>query len=87
MKIKYLGILGMQMYLAVVSFHSFVVSDLSFFKSLFIYFEREKGRERECMHEWMRGKETGRERIPSRLHAVSTGPSMGLDPPNYEIGT
>ena len=32
------------------------------------------------------GAETGgRERIPSRLHAVSAEPDMGLDPTNCEI--
>ena len=38
---------------------------------MFIYFERE------C--EWGRGRERGRESIPSRLHAVSTEPDMRLD--------
>ena len=31
--------------------------------------------------------ERGRERIPSRLHAVSTGPAAGLDLTNREIVT
>ena len=35
---------------------------------MFIYFEREKG-----------GAESGGERIPSRLHAVSAEPHTGLD--------
>ena len=52
-----------------------------FFLSLFILREREResggGSERE-------GE---RERIPSRLHAVSTEPDVGLDPTNHEITT
>ena len=32
-------------------------------------------------------RERGRERIPSRLQAVSTGPDAGLDLPNHEIVT
>ena len=50
--------------------------------------EREKERERE--RTTMRGgtqRERGRERIPSRLHAVSTEPNTGLDPMNHEIMT
>ena len=44
---------------------------------MLIYLFREgKGRERE-----------ERERIPSRLHAVSTEPDKGLDPTNHEIMT
>ena len=34
-----------------------------------------------------RHRERGRERIPSRLHAVSTEPNTGLDPTNSEITT
>ena len=34
-----------------------------------------------------RGTEGRRERIPSKLHAVSTEPNEGLDPMNYEIMT
>ena len=34
-----------------------------------------------------RGRETGRERIPSRLHAVSTEPEAGLELMNHEIVT
>ena len=40
-----------------------------------MYFERERDRE------------TERERIPSRLYAVSTKPDMELDPMNCEIMT
>ena len=46
---------------------------------MFIYFERER--------EWVRGRERGRERIPSRLHTVSTEPDAGLEPTNREIMT
>ena len=34
-----------------------------------------------------RGRERGRERIPSRLHTVSTEPDVGLDLTNHEIMT
>ena len=46
---------------------------------LFILRERER--------EQGRGRKRGRERIPSRLLAVSTGPDTGLDPRNCEIMT
>ena len=42
-----------------------------------MYFERER--------EQARGIERGRERIPSRLGAVSTEPDVGLEPTNREI--
>ena len=32
-------------------------------------------------------QERGRERIPSRLNAVTTEPNVGLDPTNLEIMT
>ena len=48
-----------------------------FFNVLFIYFETERENEQ--------GTERGRERIPSRLHAVSKEPDAGLDPLNREI--
>ena len=47
------------------------------------YFERENDRERMSGG----GAERERERISSRLHAVSTEPDMGLDPTNQEIMT
>ena len=47
---------------------------ISLFLSSFIYFERE----RESMCKWGRGKERGRERIPSRLHTTSAEPDAGL---------
>ena len=34
-----------------------------------------------------RDRETGRQRIPSRLHTVSTEPNVGLDLTNCEIMT
>ena len=37
------------------------------------------------MHKWGRGRETGRERIPDRLCAVSTEPNVGLKFTNREI--
>ena len=44
---------------------------------MFIYFERERGGERE--HKQERGRERGRERIPSWLCAISTEPDAGLN--------
>ena len=47
---------------------------------MFIYFEKE----REAMCNWGKGKERGKERILSRLCAVSTEPDVGLNPTNRE---
>ena len=44
----------------------------------FYFREGERGKEREREGEREGGKE--RERIPSRLHAVSAKPDVGLDP-------
>ena len=44
-------------------------------------------REAETGCEWVRGRERGRHRIPSRLQAVSTEPDMGLDLANCKIVT
>ena len=51
--------------------------------------EREREREREKGSESLsrREAERGRERIPSRLHAVSTEPHAGFDLTNPEIMT
>ena len=49
------------------------------YKCLCVYFERQR--------EQRRGIERGRERIPGRLHAVSTEPDMGLEPTKREIMT
>ena len=38
-------------------------------------------------HEWGRGRESGRERVPSRPFTVSTEPDMGLELMNREILT
>ena len=51
----------------------------TFFKSLFVYFERERDRERRRERMGGVGAEREGERIPSRLHTISTMPSMGLD--------
>ena len=48
---------------------------------LFILRKRERERERKCM--W--AEEGQRERIPSRLHAVSAEPQAGLDLTTCEI--
>ena len=39
------------------------------------------------VHEQGRGRERRRERIPSRLCAVSVEPDLGLEPTNHEITT
>ena len=44
-------------------------------------------RESACAHEGRRGRERKRERIPSRLQAVSAEPDKGLYPTNQEIMT
>ena len=49
----------------------------------FIYFERQT----ECVCAGEGQRERGRERIPSRLHTVSTEPNTGLDLRNSEIMT
>ena len=61
-----------------------------FFLSLFTYFERERERESEREQDRDRERERERERrerIPSRLCAVSTEPDAGLELPNLEIMT
>ena len=41
-----------------------------------------------CVHKWGRGRQIGkRERIPSRLQAVSAEPDVGLEVTNLEIMT
>ena len=57
---------------------------LFFFFLMFIYFVI--GRERESKLR-NRERERERERIPSRTHAVSTEPDMGLELTNSEIVT
>ena len=52
-----------------------------FFLSLFIYFERP------CEHQLGRGREMGRERIPSKRHVVNMKPDVGLELTNREIMT
>ena len=58
-----------------------------FCKFIYLFWERERERERARTSEEGRGRKRGRGRIPSRLRAVSTEPSMGLDPMNHEIMT
>ena len=43
--------------------------------------------EKESKQEQGRGRDRGRERIPSRLHAVSAEPDAGLELTNHEIMT
>ena len=61
-----------------------------YLRLLFIYFERERERERSARaRERLSrgGAERGRGRIPSRLHAASPEPDVGLDLVNPEIMT
>ena len=39
------------------------------------------------MHKQRRGREKGREGIPSRLRTVSTEPDMGLEPTHHKLMT
>ena len=55
------------------------------FESFFIYFRED--RERAPVHRSRGGAERGRERIPSRLCAVSSEPHPGLELRNREIVT
>ena len=52
---------------------------------------KERMRERENVRMWAheqgRGRERGRERIPSRLCTISEEPDVGLELPNCEIMT
>ena len=52
-----------------------------YFATVFIYFEQER------IQSGTGQTERQRERIPGRLHTVSTEPNMGLDPQNHEIMT
>ena len=88
----YASMVDMIWYLIVDSFCISLTNGLScighfrfllFFKCLFILRERERERERK----WARSRERGRERIPSRLWAVSAEPNMGLHLTNCEIMT
>ena len=55
----------------------FLIVDFVIVYKMFIYFERESERARE----------KGRQKIPSRLHAGSTGHDLGLEDTNHEIVT
>ena len=59
--------------------HSFLFS----LKFIYLFWERE----RVSKHKQGRGRDRGRERIPSRLCTVSTEPDVGLKPMNCEIMT
>ena len=52
-----------------------------FFFKKYVFILREKE------HNQGRGRERGRERIPSRLHTVSTELDTGLEPTNHKIMT
>ena len=56
---------------------------------MFILRDRKREREREKERERAQAGEgqKKRERIPSRFHAVSTEPNMGLNPTNLKITT
>ena len=54
---------------------------------MFMYFEREREPVRVHASKGEAERERGRERIPSRLHAVSTELNVGLELRNREIVT
>ena len=54
---------------------------ISFFSLSFFF------RARKTEHEPGRGRERGKDRIPSRLHTISAEPHTGLEPTNREIMT
>ena len=58
-----------------------------FFKSLFTYFEGERGSMCAHMQVSWGGAEREGESTPSRLHTVSADPNVGLGPTNQEIMT
>ena len=60
---------------------------VSFFFFKVIYFERGRGREKASASRGGAEREGEREKIPSRLRAVSAEPDMGLEPMNREIMT
>ena len=64
----------------------------AFLKKKFIYFGRDRERQRETEGEKEQagvgqGRREGRERIPSRLRAISLEPDTRFDLMNYEITT
>ena len=59
---------------------------LCFFNVYLFSFERDREKERPDREEG-RGRESGGQRIPSRLHAVRAEPDAGLKPTNREIMT
>ena len=54
---------------------------------MFIYLFSGRDRERERESKSWRDRESGRERIPSRLYTDSMEPDVGLEPMNREIMT
>ena len=61
--------------------------DSRFLKKFYLFILRERERDRERESKSRGGAERGRERIPSRFHAVSTDPDAELKPTNHEIMT
>ena len=51
------------------------------------YLKKVTEREKDRVHEWGRGRERGRERIPNHLPAISAEPNVGLELTNCEIMT
>ena len=61
--------LNFSMYHAVSPFQTLIVFFLEAYSLIYLEREREQGK----------GREKGRERIPSRLHTMSTEPDVGLE--------
>ena len=60
--------------LSIICGNKHIPPNIFLFFKVYLFYERERGRQRTCV------LERGRERILSRLHAVSTEPDMGPVP-------
>ena len=63
----------------IIKNHPELHKNLIYFFNVYLLFEIER--------EWGRGRERGRQRIPSRLCTVSTEPNMGLELMKREMMT
>ena len=52
---------------------------------MYLFILRERERENVCAQNQGRGRERGKERLPSRLCTVSAEPDAGLELTNHEI--